>query len=70
VITDLGLLRPRPGSLELELTHLHPGVTVDQARAATGWELKVSPLISHTEPPRPQELTALRNLSATLTAPA
>ena len=30
VITDLGLLRPRPSDLELELTHLHPGVTLEQ----------------------------------------
>ncbi|MGH8826335.1 MAG: CoA-transferase subunit beta, partial [Jiangellaceae bacterium] len=35
VITDLGILEPDPRSCELALTHLHPGVTVAQARAAT-----------------------------------
>ena len=39
VITDLGLLKPRPGDMELELTHLHPGVDLEQARQATGVEL-------------------------------
>ena len=51
VITDLGLLRPRPGDLELELTHLHPGVNLEQVRQATGWELAVSPELARTAPP-------------------
>jgi glutaconate CoA-transferase subunit B len=63
VITDLGLLRPHPESLVLELTHLHPGVTVDQARAATGWDLAISPELSSTDPPTPRELEVLRRLN-------
>jgi glutaconate CoA-transferase subunit B len=66
VITDLGLLRPRPDSLELELTHLHPGVSRDAARAATGWELAVSDRLATTGPPTPDELSALRQLTRTL----
>src|SRR5919112_2830590 len=38
VITDLGVLEPRDG--ELTLTALHPGVTAEQAREATGWPLR------------------------------
>jgi glutaconate CoA-transferase subunit B len=34
VVTDLGILEPRDG--ELTLTHVHPGVTAEQAREATG----------------------------------
>ena len=68
VITDLGLLRPRPSDLELELTHLHPGVTLERARQATGWDLAVSPELARTEPPSPEELVALRRLTATLTS--
>ena len=41
VITDLGVLEPDPDSAELTLTQLHEGVSVDQAREATGWELAV-----------------------------
>jgi glutaconate CoA-transferase, subunit B len=66
VITDLGLLQPRPSDLELELTHLHPGVTLDQARQATGWDLAVSPELACTEPPSREELAVLRRLTATL----
>ncbi len=66
VITDLGLLRPRPGTLELELTHLHPGVALDQAREATGWDLAASPALDRTAPPDPVELATLRKLNATL----
>ncbi len=40
VITDLGVLRPHPVSRELVLTAVHPGRTVDEARAATGWPLR------------------------------
>ena len=42
VITDLGVLEPDPSSLELTLTQLHEGVTVEQTREATGWELAVA----------------------------
>jgi glutaconate CoA-transferase subunit B len=62
VITDLGVLEPDPGTCELTLTRLHAGVTVDQARAATGWELAVSPQLAITEPPTEEELRTLRAL--------
>ncbi|GAA1857062.1 CoA-transferase subunit beta [Pseudonocardia ailaonensis] len=42
VVTDLGVLRPDPATAELVLTDLHPGVTVEQVRAETGWELEVA----------------------------
>jgi len=63
VITDLGLLEPNPETKELELTHVHPGVTVDQARAATGWDLAVSANLASTEPPTARELEVLRRLN-------
>jgi glutaconate CoA-transferase, subunit B len=66
VITDLGLLRPHPETLELELTHLHPGVSVDAAKAATGWELAVSDDLRRTTSPSPHELEVLRRLVAAL----
>src|SRR6266853_4465608 len=43
VITDLGIMTPDPVTKELTLTSLHPGITVEQAIAATGWPLKVAP---------------------------
>ncbi len=62
VITDLGLLAPHPGTLELELTHVHPGVEVEDVRVATGWDLKVAEDLSRTVPPSADELAVLRQL--------
>ena len=64
VITDLGILEPDPETFELTLTHLHPGVTVEQAKEATGWDLQVADHLRTTEPPTPGELEALRELIA------
>ncbi|MDP9796691.1 glutaconate CoA-transferase subunit B [Catenuloplanes nepalensis] len=62
VVTDLGILAPDPETCELTLTHLHPGVTLDQARSATGWDLRVSPGLRTTEAPTETELSVLRAL--------
>jgi glutaconate CoA-transferase subunit B len=60
VITELGILaRGGPGE-ELRLTAVHPGVTVDQVRAATGWDLKVGEDLTVVEPPTDAELRLLR----------
>ena len=64
VITDLGLLVRDPDDGELTLTHVHPGVSVDQARAATGWDLRVAPRVVETDPPSEHELSVLRVLEA------
>jgi glutaconate CoA-transferase subunit B len=66
VITDLGVLEPDPASCELTLTALHPGVTVEQARENTGWELAVAEHVATTEAPTPDELRVLRVLQQTL----
>jgi glutaconate CoA-transferase subunit B len=59
VVTDLGLLEP-DATGELVLTALHPGCTVEQARANTGWDLKAAPELRLTEPPAAEELRILR----------
>ncbi len=64
VITDLGVLTPDPVTRELTLTAIHPGITVEQAKAATGWELKVAPTLAATAPPTAAELATLRELHA------
>ncbi|MGQ4601157.1 CoA-transferase [Nocardia sp. R6R-6] len=63
VITDLGVMQPDETG-ELVLTSVHPGVTVDQVRDATGWDLRVAPELRTTEPPTAAELAALRALKA------
>jgi glutaconate CoA-transferase, subunit B len=66
VITDLGVLEPHPDSRELVLTALHPGVTVEQAQEATGWELAVADSLQTSPEPTDDELQALRELQATV----
>ena len=65
VITDLGILRPDPDTCELTLTDLHPGVTVDDVKAATGWAVHVVSDLGQTQPPTGDELANLRRLEAT-----
>lgn len=65
VITDLGVLRPDPDTCELTLTAVHPGVTVEQVRAATGWDLAVAADLTTTVAPSEEELRVLRALDAT-----
>src|SRR5438477_10890289 len=57
VVTDLGILEPRDG--ELTLTAVHPGVTVEDARSATAWNLRVADDVHETEAPTETELDAL-----------
>ena len=61
VVTDLGLLEPDENG-ELTLTALHPGRTVEQAQANTGWPLKVAAGLRTTEPPTEAELHLLRDV--------
>jgi glutaconate CoA-transferase, subunit B len=60
VVTDLGVLALQDG--ELTLTHVHPGITVEEAQAATGWDLRVADDVVVTEAPTAAELDALRAL--------
>jgi len=65
VITDLGVLARHPSTGELTLVQLHPGCTVDMARDATGWALKVAVDVTESAPPTEEELAVLRELEAT-----
>ncbi len=62
VITDLGVLEPDPITLELRLTAVHEGVTVEQVNQGTGWDLSVAGEVSVTPSPSDLELGALREL--------
>jgi glutaconate CoA-transferase subunit B len=62
VVTDLGVLEPDPETCELALVSLHPGVSVEDARQATGWELRVADGVETGDPPTAEELQVLRSL--------
>lgn len=61
VITDLGVLEAGDDG-ELVLTAVHPGVSVEEVRAATGWDLRVAGDVAVTADPTPAELEALRSM--------
>jgi glutaconate CoA-transferase subunit B len=63
VITDLGILE-RDADGELVLTALHGETTIEEAREATGWPLRVADDPRRTPPPTAEELEALRTLRA------
>jgi glutaconate CoA-transferase, subunit B len=60
VVTDLGILIP-DATGELILTAVHSGVTIDQVKSNTGWDLKVSPDLRETTPPSDEELRILHD---------
>ncbi len=64
MITDLGVLRPDPETLELTLTQVHEGVQRRQVSEQTGWELRVAQDLLVTSAPTDDELSALRELTS------
>ena len=58
VVTDIGMMEPDENG-EMILTALHPGKTVEEAKANTGWELKVASELKTTEPVTENELRIL-----------
>ncbi len=62
VITDLCVMEPHVVRKELVVTTLHPGVTPEQVRNATGWPVVFAEKLAETGAPRDEELRALRAL--------
>jgi glutaconate CoA-transferase subunit B len=59
VVTDLGIYRfDETGEMRLE--SLHPGASLEEARATVGWELKVAGDLAATPPPTTDELRLVR----------
>jgi len=65
VVTDLALLDFEPHSRRMRLRGLQPGVTVEDVRAHTGFELPVHPEVHELEPPAATDLELLRELDGT-----
>ncbi|WP_054636979.1 CoA-transferase subunit beta [Thalassobacillus sp. C254] len=61
LISTLGVLRPGENN-ELELSTVHPGVTVEKVIENTGWDVKVSSKLEETPPPLQEELEVIRSI--------
>jgi glutaconate CoA-transferase subunit B len=62
VVTDLAIMGFEPASKRMQIVALHPGVTLEQVQANTGFGLEVAAEVATTEPPGAQELAVLRYL--------
>jgi len=62
VVTTLGLFGFEPESRRMRLEALHPGVSVDDVKANTGFEVLVSGQLTTTKAPTDEELGILRML--------
>lgn len=62
VITNLGILGFDPESKEMVLEAVHPGVTAEEVKANTGWDLKVAENLTVTAEPTERELEVFRML--------
>ncbi len=58
VVTDIGFMEPDESG-EMILMALHPGKTVEEAKANTGWDLKVSESLATTKAITQKELKIL-----------
>ncbi len=64
VITQFGMLTPHPGSDELQLSALFPDASLEEARAAVGWQLAIAAQVDTIAAPSTLELDTLRALHA------
>lgn len=64
VITDVGMLAPHPETEELQLVALYADASVDEARAAIGWPLRIAEHLDTIAAPTAHELNTLRALNA------
>jgi glutaconate CoA-transferase subunit B len=60
VVTDLGCYDFDPATGEMRLVTIHPGVTLEEVRAATGWDLRVARGLAATPAPTAEELRLIR----------
>ncbi len=62
VVSTLAVMDFEEDSKAMRLVSVHPGVTVDQVKAATGFELSIPAEVPVTKAPTGQELEILRSL--------
>ncbi len=60
IVTNLALLGFDPQTKQMQVDSLMPGVTLEEVRENTGFELLVSGNVSEVEEPSPEELRILR----------
>jgi glutaconate CoA-transferase subunit B len=64
-VTNLAVLDFHPESRRMRIKSVHPGVTVEEVQAATGFELVVEDGVPETAPPTGEEVELIRALDPT-----
>lgn len=59
LVTDIGVYEWDEAWGELVLSQLHPDVTIEEARATCGWDLRTASVVRSTEPPTRRERQAI-----------
>ncbi|MFE4328272.1 CoA-transferase subunit beta [Streptomyces sp. NPDC056831] len=62
VVTDLGVLDFATPDRSMRLSSLHPGVTADEVREATGFALTIADDVPYTREPTAEELALIREV--------
>jgi acyl CoA:acetate/3-ketoacid CoA transferase beta subunit len=62
VVSNLGVFDFETPDRRMRLRSVHPGVTVDDVLAATGFELVVAADVPQSRPPTPEELELIRDV--------
>ncbi|GAB3009684.1 CoA-transferase [Streptomyces pseudoechinosporeus] len=62
VVSNLGVFDFATPDRSMQLASVHPGVTVEEVREATGFELTVPEEVPYTREPTPQELELIREV--------
>jgi len=60
VISTMGVLRFDPKTKEMYLSSYHPGITIEEIKENTGWDLKIAKDVKETEHPDPDLIRILR----------
>lgn len=60
LVTNMGVFEMNKQTRLLELIAVHPGVSLDQVRAETGFDIILTPSFHEAEPPTAEELRLLR----------
>jgi glutaconate CoA-transferase subunit B len=64
LVTDLCTMHPDPETHEMTVNSIHPGVTREQVRNHTAWDVRFAEAVEETAPPAASELEVLRDLHA------
>ncbi|MBC8384692.1 MAG: 3-oxoacid CoA-transferase [Candidatus Cloacimonetes bacterium] len=60
VVTDLGVFDFEEKTKRMRLISLNPGITIEDVKDNTGFEILIAPEVSYNDPPTEKELTLLR----------